>query len=84
MYAIRSYYAVTYDSLILNADKAKLDLSLPGKKGKPDNFLTAGLWLNKGKIFQGKNTEVNISNGNLLAKTTNITETDRMNRNNFV
>lgn len=74
-----SNLTVTYDSLTLNADKAKLDLSLPGKKGKPDNFLTTGIWLNKGKIFQGKNTELNISNGNFWARTTNITETDRMN-----
>ena len=70
---------IVYDSLLFNADKAKLEISLPNSTNKLSNFLLATMWMNRAKITQGKNTELNILNGNVVAETTNIMNTNSMN-----
>jgi hypothetical protein len=74
--------SIIYDSLSMSAPKAKLDLTMPNKKSNSNQFMDAGLWCNILNVQKGKNTSAKLYNVNLLAQTSDIRNTDRMNSMN--
>lgn len=68
---------IDYDSLSMYADKAKLRLKAPDKHYKELSFLNADLWCEHLNVNQGKNIKATLHNVNLLAKTSNLMETDK-------
>ena len=69
---------IVYDSLSMYSDKAKLNLKMPNNNPQA-KFMNAGLWCDKLRVHQGKNTAATIYNTNMLAEISNMMETDKMN-----
>ena len=74
-----SNLSITYDSLLMSADKAKLDLIIPNAKNKSAHFMQAGLWCNKLKVIKGNSTKSTIYNVNLLSEITDFRKTKEIN-----
>jgi len=69
---------IVYDSLSMYSDKARLNLKMPNKNPLA-KFMNAGLWCDKLRVHQGKNTAATIYNTNMLAEISNMMETYKMN-----
>lgn len=69
---------IVYDSLSMYSDKAKLNLKMPNNNPLA-KFMNAGLWCDKLRVHQGKNTAATIYNTNMLAEISNMMETDKIN-----
>lgn len=70
---------LTYDSLSLYSDKAKLDITIPNNKALATQFMDASMWCDKLKYQYGKNMSADILNANMFAQTSDLTHTDHMN-----
>jgi hypothetical protein len=70
---------LTYDSLSLYSDKAKLDITIPNNKTLATQFMDASMWCDKLKYQYGKNMSADILNANMFAQTSDLTHTDQMN-----
>lgn len=70
---------IKYDSLSMYSERAKLNLKIPNHGNKSAQFLNAGLWCNELKVRRGKNMAINMHNINLLAETSNLMETYKLN-----
>jgi hypothetical protein len=68
---------IDYDSLSMQADKAKLRLRKP--ESKQYAFLNADLQSPKLNVQQGKNIKATLHNVNMTALTSDLTKTDKLN-----
>lgn len=72
-------FGVSYDTLALYANKAKLDIKIPNTQAKATRFMDAKLWSDKLKMNYGNGMAATILNANMRAQTTDLTQTERMN-----
>lgn len=70
---------ITYDSLSLYSDKAKLDIAMPNAKSNSTKFMDATMWCDLLKYQYGRNMSATIQNANMRAQTTDMTQTDKLN-----
>jgi len=70
---------ITYDSLIMRAPTAKLDIAIPNKNSSKTGFMDAGLWCDRLSVNKGKNMSASIRNANMKAQTSNLIQTDQLN-----
>ncbi|MDD3079540.1 MAG: AsmA-like C-terminal region-containing protein [Paludibacter sp.] len=75
--------SLTYDSLYLHSDITKLKIQIPNTGVKNTDFMNAVVWCDNLKYEYGKNMSAIILNADMIANTTNLTETDKLNRMNF-
>lgn len=71
---------IQYDSLSMFADNSKVKLSIPNRKNKIRNFMNLELWSNQLKAVNGKTMAATFQNINLQSETSNIMETDKLNK----
>ncbi|MEI6753047.1 MAG: AsmA-like C-terminal region-containing protein [Paludibacter sp.] len=71
--------SINYDSILMSADNARLDLIIPNAKKTFTHFMHAGLWCNKMNVYKGNNTKSTIYNVNLLTEISDFRKKKAMN-----